>query len=172
MGGGGQQRWQQSGGWWDFQGAAQCRFRCRQDVRRSRLVQRIDVSGTGLDWEWSGTGDSRAARGLGDHGQRARRDGDKIGGTLYGKVEGDAVQLRNVGAPKKAMGWGRPSPKPMRGWPMIAQSNIRMPGRGTKLAGWLAGWLTRRKWVGWSAFAAQLFCRISSQPCEEGLVFG
>lgn len=108
MGGGGQQRWQQrwqqSGGWWDFQGAVQVQV---QGGRRSRLVQRIDVSGTGLDW--TGTGDSRAARGP---RARARRDGDKIGGeTLYGKVEGDAVQLRNVGAPKKAMGWGKAKPR-------------------------------------------------------------
>lgn len=105
VGGGGQQRWQQSGGWWDFQGAVQVQ------------VQDVDGRGwcsgstcLGLDWAGTGrgTGDSRAAR-----GPRAEQGGTgtKIGGTLYGKVEGDAVQLHNVGAPKKAMGWGRPSPK-------------------------------------------------------------
>ena len=130
VGGGGQQRWQQSGGWWDFQGAVQVQ------------VQVVDGRGwcsgsTCLGLDWTRTGDSRAAR-----GPRARRDGDKIGGTLYGKVEGDAVQLRNVGAPKKAMGWGRPSPKPMGGRPTIAQSNILLSGR---TAGRLAGW---RKWLG------------------------
>lgn len=65
VGGGGQQRWQQSGGWWDFQGKVQCRFRCRMSTVEAGAADRRvwDWTGPGLDWTGTGTGDSRAARG-------------------------------------------------------------------------------------------------------------
>lgn len=77
----------------------------RRSTVEAGAADRRVWDGTGLDWDW------RQQSCQGTTG-RARRDGDKIGGeTLYGKVEGDAVQLRNVGAPKKAMGWGQAKPK-------------------------------------------------------------
>lgn len=106
VGGGGQQRWQQSGGWWDFPRCSSAGSGAGAGCRRSRLVQRIDVSGTGLGWTGlgldGGTGDSRAARG--PRGKEGRRQ--DWGGPLW-QGRGRCGAAAQRGCSKKGDGMGK-----------------------------------------------------------------
>lgn len=108
VGGGGSKRWQSGG---RSKGAVQCRFRCRLSTVEAGAADRR-VWELELELGWDRRQNSRAARGPRQGGM-----GDGWGGpSVASKVEGDAVQLHNVVAPKKkAMRWdgeadGRRSP--------------------------------------------------------------
>lgn len=108
VGGGGQQRWQQSGGWWDFQGAVQVQV---QDVDgrgwcSGSTCLGLDWAGTGLDGDW----DWRQQSCQGTTG-RARRDGDKIGGDPLWQGRGRCGAAAQRGCSKKGDGMGKAKPK-------------------------------------------------------------
>lgn len=137
MGGGGQQKVAAVGG--GVVGFPRC--------SAGSQVQVVDGRGwcsgsTCLGRDWTGLG-LETAELPGDHGQQGGT-GHKIGGTLYGKVEGDAVQLHNVGAPKKGDEMGQAKRK--ADGQVADDRPIEYPAVGSE--DWLAGlWLDEVVWL-------------------------